>query len=484
MRYTPVGWLDGTGPRTYPGLLHMDEGLEDAQGARVVRPEFFGAVGDGTTNDSAGLQAAINDVHAYGGILELGPKTYRASGLSIPPNGNNKRFTIQGQGWTSQIQQYGATSSVFILNGTADSLEGRVVDLTLRDFWIAGNWTEDTNPNHHAIDAIHAHNIRFDRLRIVGMSGDGIRFSGSGYHDVVHNCLLEGNTGIGVNDTVGGALTSLVLDKSRFDANSGGGVVVSSGNFRITNCLMDGNTLFGLYVRGPADGLVMGCHVEQYDTNNPLVKVGSSGENFYPHVSIIECNINGNHVNPANVRPNGRGLLIERGWQCSVLGGTFNGNVHHIEATAEADYLTVLETRMISGENPNIYNNVSTFEKVAESFALHKSHMRLVPRAQTISAAPNAILANAGRVALTNSSGGSLTLTSAPTIADGQDGQSVVLTNVGAQNIVLQDQGTFANSNLRLSASGVTLTPRDSLELTFFASVGDWVQTGSLVSVI
>jgi hypothetical protein len=107
------------------------------------------------------------------------------------------------------------------------------------------------------------------------------------------------------------------------------------------------------------------------------------------------------------------------------------------------------------------------------------------PATQTLAAAGNAIVANAEFKHLDNSTGGSLTLTSAPTIADGQNGQTIELMNVdSADNIVLQDQGTLANSNLRLQATTITLTPRDSVRLRYSATVGDWVQVGPVSAVL
>ena len=102
------------------------------------------------------------------------------------------------------------------------------------------------------------------------------------------------------------------------------------------------------------------------------------------------------------------------------------------------------------------------------------------PSVQTLTAVGNAIVADASVKRLDNTSGGSLTLTSAPTIADGQDGQRVLLFNSSANNVVIQDQGTLANSNLRLSATAITLATRDSIELVFSSTVGDWIQVGQV----
>lgn len=96
--------------------------------------------------------------------------------------------------------------------------------------------------------------------------------------------------------------------------------------------------------------------------------------------------------------------------------------------------------------------------------------------------AASAILANSEFVMVQASA--TATLTSAPTIASGTDGQIIKILNVGSFNIVLQDQGTLASSNLRLTATGVTLGPRDSIQLIYSNTVGDWVQIGSLVNVL
>lgn len=80
---------------------------------------------------------------------------------------------------------------------------------------------------------------------------------------------------------------------------------------------------------------------------------------------------------------------------------------------------------------------------------------------------------------------GNVTMTAAPTIADGADGQMLTLINVDtADTITLQDQGTLASSNLRLTATTVVLARRQSIQLMYSAAVGDWVQIGNLVTVI
>ena len=101
------------------------------------------------------------------------------------------------------------------------------------------------------------------------------------------------------------------------------------------------------------------------------------------------------------------------------------------------------------------------------------------PDAQIISVVGSVIYPLGEWLRLKNTAVGALTLTSAPTIPDGQNGQVIELLNISANNIVVQDQGTLAGSNLRLSANTITLGTRDSLILRYSSDIGDWVQIGN-----
>jgi hypothetical protein len=66
-----------------------------------IYPEWFGAKGDGTTNDTAALQAALDSVPSTGGTVRLADnKTYRYSSLSI----TKAYTTLEGNGWGSVLK--------------------------------------------------------------------------------------------------------------------------------------------------------------------------------------------------------------------------------------------------------------------------------------------------------------------------------------------------------------------------------------------
>lgn len=69
-----------------------------------------------------------------------------------------------------------------------------------------------------------------------------------------------------------------------------------------------------------------------------------------------------------------------------------------------------------------------------------------------------------------------ITLTATPTVANGTNGQIIVLVNVGANAITIQDQGTLGGSNLRLSTATFAMGTRDNITLLYNSTIGDWIE--------
>jgi hypothetical protein len=77
---------------------------------------------------------------------------------------------------------------------------------------------------------------------------------------------------------------------------------------------------------------------------------------------------------------------------------------------------------------------------------------------------------------LLNNTAGSITLTSTPTIPAGVGQQLLLLVNLGAQNVVIQDNGTLAGSTLRLSTATYTMGPRDNILLFYYSGLPGWIE--------
>lgn len=94
---------------------------------------------------------------------------------------------------------------------------------------------------------------------------------------------------------------------------------------------------------------------------------------------------------------------------------------------------------------------------------------------QSIIAAGNSISANASTVVVDPN--GNYTMTSAPTISDGNTDQIVRIrcANNEANTVTLQDQDTLAGSNLQLGSTTRGLSGKDFIELQFDGT--DWIET-------
>jgi len=141
-----------------------------------------------------------------------------------------------------------------------------------------------------------------------------------------------------------------------------------------------------------------------------------------------------------------------------------------LNGTGTVAALTVTGDQAIGG-NETVTGNVTLIGKRIDT-----------PSASQTLTASTAILANAATVKIT--SAGIIISTAAPLMADGVDGQVVRILNVGANSITFSDQGLLASSNVRLTGNTLALLSRQSMELTYIASVGDWIQTGPLIAVL
>lgn len=131
MVYTPQIWIDEStsapaGPVSAARLGHIETGLRNTASI-AYNVIDYGATGNGTTDDTSSIQAAINAIPITGGVLFFPPGVYKlTSALTI------KSYTIL----------VGAGPNTSILNQTSTTAHGVVgVDLThvgMRDLRITG----------------------------------------------------------------------------------------------------------------------------------------------------------------------------------------------------------------------------------------------------------------------------------------------------------------------------------------------------------
>lgn len=176
-------------------------------------------------------------------------------------------------------------------------------------------------------------------------------------------------------------------------------------------------------------------------------------------------------VNPYNAfvvkPPTGAGTVPQfRGFQVRTGG-------------APSVNMTGLEIGALTGSGENIGVDIAQSSGGTGNLGLRNvGATAFTQTLQTITATSDAISILGTHIRLNNTSGSSKTLASTPTVPGGFAGQILILMNTSANDVVLQDQGMLANSNLRLGASTRTLSTRDSIMLMYSSTIGDWCEIG------
>ncbi|MFA5003706.1 MAG: glycosyl hydrolase family 28-related protein [Candidatus Saccharimonadales bacterium] len=175
--------------------LSQTDGRYVSKGSLVANVIDYGATGNGVTDDTAAIQAAISAVNAAGGGIVFLPKgTYMVTGISL--NGV-QHVTIQGAG--ARVSTIKLMNNVNIATGTINATtQGDYV--VMRDFGVHGNRVN----NIGGADGIRfpssaTTSVTMENLYVHEADARGINVTGSDF--LITRCYLENNSqaGIGLN---------------------------------------------------------------------------------------------------------------------------------------------------------------------------------------------------------------------------------------------------------------------------------------------
>lgn len=249
-------------------------------------PDNYGAKGDGTTDDTAAIQGAINDAVAIGkGTVAL-PRTYKTTGpLNIPSLKNGLQF--MGSGLGTGILATG-NYDVFAFDVT-DSTAG----LTMRDMQITGTGftpTSGSGVNLTGVKKAHLQNVRTtgvycgfnllscDTVSLVSCSSDsgvnmdsgatnvqmlGGRYWGStngiGYTIHVQNASDIQLFGVRVSAPASSSWSHIRIESTNDGFSCVGGMFAGSSNYCITSAttnwpfILVGNSFLGYTQSNPVN---------------------------------------------------------------------------------------------------------------------------------------------------------------------------------------------------------------------------------------
>lgn len=279
----------------------------------VYNVKDYGAAGDGTTDDTAAIQAAIDTASGIGGATVLFPSglTYRAAStiqikdgvrlVGTAPSVSTTPSKIAGD---AGVTIFNVADAVYhwsmehlLVHGGAIGLKisGRTSHVILDDVYIAAQ-TGD------GIQTDQIEKFEWRSLTVQGVGGYGIRTgvvvagNGSFERGVITNLRIDttGDDGFFMDGTAASQLTITLLSpqfiligKNGLHIKNGSHIFVSSMSFENASTVTD-NTYDGVVVEGSSSGVAfVGCE-------NGYSGISANGQRYgwnitAPNVTCINC---------------------------------------------------------------------------------------------------------------------------------------------------------------------------------------------------
>ena len=328
----------------------------------VVNVMTRGATGNGSTDDTAAIQAAINQVAGKGGTVLVPSGTYMINAITSLQLQSNMTFLMQGatlkaipnSSGSYQILNIDSVSNVNVIGGTLQGERNNHLGTTgewgmgikimsasnvvISSVISTNAWGDGFyigSANNGPLAGKPSSNIKFcsviaDNNRRQGMSIVAVNGM------VVKNSIFTNTNGIDPKDgidiepNIGNTVNNVKIVSSQMYNNNGRGIDVSAvgasiGNTMITNLYIQGNTIANnSVVGGSAEGLRLSNTSGHQIINNIVANNYQDGISLVSGASnnIVSGNIatnNGTVSNPSN----GIGILTYG----NSLNNTITGNI-------------------------------------------------------------------------------------------------------------------------------------------------------------
>lgn len=225
---------------------------------RTIRPEHFGAVGNGVADDSAAIQRAVTAVYAqpWGGVLALTPgKTYAVGATVQFPKAVNKRMILQGNG--AMITPATGFNGVLCYFGeptnTISAPQMRIIDLVFN-----GPYLGPVRPA--LVQLQNANGICFERCSwFSGTTGVSQEES---FAVSYKTCVFQYQSQYGISIT-SGAMNLIIDDCGFYDiVDSDLYFVQKTYNIAIRETDFEGGGKAMHFVAGISTCVIDGCYIE------------------------------------------------------------------------------------------------------------------------------------------------------------------------------------------------------------------------------
>jgi hypothetical protein len=332
-------------------MAYMIEGPWASAGINVKSPAY-GAIGDGVADDTAALQAAINDASSAHTSVYLPAGTYAVSSTISIPAGEG--LSIFGAGWGTRIQLK-ANKNCYIFQMT-----GADTRITMRDLTIDGNClSQGTLGSSGGINALGAIACRFDNVHFTACRDDALYLGGMsggsfGHNNRVIGCLFDnstGSTGPGRGLTMSSSTENQIIgcDFETLGGSGGTGtgtavhILDLAGFQTVSECNFVGggtNAAKGIRIQTVGSTQLLGCTFDSLGgdavfiaapnctaTSNTIFGVGALGtagtaSGIRLESGAINNVVQGNTIRSAPTNGAGRSLIREES-----TGGTGSNNI-------------------------------------------------------------------------------------------------------------------------------------------------------------
>lgn len=340
----------------------------------------FGAVGDGTTNDTAAVQAAINAASALGGSTVIFPSgVYACTQLTLP-----SYVTLLGVGGT--VKTFGSLAFQILLANNATRFA--IINLTFDSPGIFSNGTSESSVissqgvcTDGRLESCSFYNIPtnlgqrmhawfgdwdncFVAYNYVKQCGGDILNFNTGQNTVIGNYLENGGDGgIAFNNGARGTISGNYI----FKCDLG----IGSGPQGTTTNPFDGYTITGNYIDSCNYGINLGWFsypgrtspINVSITGNTILRcksagIFSNGNNTLATPIPVYLNIGGNVINymgtadyDGATNPSARGIRISSN-PFSVVNNNIVGN-----CTGDGIYLAASSQCTVNGNNITTCSN-------------------------------------------------------------------------------------------------------------------------------
>ena len=224
--------------------------VKQTMGNTIFNVLEYGATGDGTTDDTDAVNAAIAAIpttgNTPGGVLYFPRGHYRLDQIDDIPD----YTTVMGDGPTSTRLDFQDQAS-----GNGLSTAGTSYFVVFKDFLLQSAYA-------HGIHADNMSQGRFENVFVRWCGTDGIYIDNSSYQITLENVRTDSNTGIGLN--IEGFVTSIFCQNVFARLNGSHGIRINDAVYtRLANCSSDQNTGNGYIASNVTCLTLAGCSAEK-----------------------------------------------------------------------------------------------------------------------------------------------------------------------------------------------------------------------------